>query len=192
MDRGDADRPHSVGARIRALEQKAESSALAYRARLFNRAGDACASAGDLDGALRLWGRAIDAYLQVARRGAAAATCRKAINRAPRVVRARCTLAILSVGVGDADTAIREMEAYVRAAKRAGREDLAVRQLRMTGRATDDPRIRARFCELLRELREGDDDASPDEALGRPLKVTDRWPMLMLAAHIPPDETWRA
>lgn len=178
----------AVDAEVRDLEERAEGSSLAYRARHLNEAGDVCAAAGDLDRALRLWGRAIDGYLQVARRRSAAAICQKAIKRVPNVVRARCTLAILSVGGGDADAAIRQAEEYARVAARAGRGELAARQLRLMGRATDDPRIRQRLCELLAELTGEGDGSLPGEALGQPLEEVDRWPVLLLAAHMPPDE----
>lgn len=163
--------PDDVEAEVRELERKAEGAPLAYRARYFNRAGDLCASAGDVDRALRLWGRAIDAYLQVARHRAAAATCRKAIQRAPGVVRARCTLALLSVGRGERDAALRQVEDYVRAARRAGRDDLAAHQLRVMERAAPDPEVRRRIGELLDELDSGgESDASdgPAEERGAP------------------------
>ena len=180
--------PDDLDAEVRALEAKAERSAIAYRGRYFNRAGDLCAAAGEVDRALRLWGRAIDAYLQVARRRAAAATCRKAMNRVPGVVRARCTLAILCVGEGDTEAALRHVDDYVRAAQRADRCELAIRQLRLMARATEDPAIRRRIRELLDELAGGDVRPPPSASLGQPLAEADRWPFLLLAAHMPPDE----
>lgn len=143
---------------LRALEQQAEIALPGFDAQFFNRAGDLCVEGQDRDRALGYYGRAIDAYLRAGRYNAAGAVCRKLLRISPGSVRARCTLAWLSIGKGLMGDAQWEVEEYVDAAVAAGQGDLAARQLRMMADATYDPELRALLADHLHKL--GDDESA--------------------------------
>ena len=151
---------------LKSLVQQAEVALPGFDAQFFNRAGDLCVEAQDRDRALGFYGRAIDAYLRAGRYNAAGAVCRKLLRISPGSVRARCTLAWLSIGKGLLGDAQWEVDEYVDAAVAAGQADLAARQLRMMADATYDPELRALLADHLHQL--GDDSAPsvvqmPDE-----------------------------
>ena len=143
---------------LQALEQQADIALPGFDAQFFNRAGDLCVEAQDRERALAYYGRAIDAYLRAGRYNAAGAVCRKLLRISPGSVRARCTLAWLSIGKGLLGDAQWEVDEYVDAAVAGGQADLAARQLRMMADATYDPELRALLADHLRKL--GDDDAA--------------------------------
>lgn len=193
--RADRDRP--LHERLAELERQSEEASLAYRSQYLNRAGDICMQAGERKRALRYWGQAIDAYLNVARPEAAAALCRKVIRQAPEVVRARRTLALLAIGQGHLSDAIEQVEGYVRAAEEVGRRELCVKQLRLMGEATWSTRFRRRIAELLQELGDAKGAAyvaralpaeeEPEEnALSE--KAHDRWATILRVALMTPQE----
>ncbi|CAN5241397.1 hypothetical protein BH20GEM2_BH20GEM2_03480 [soil metagenome] len=141
------------------------------RGQLLNRAGDLCVRAKHPERALRYFGGAIDAFLETGFYDAAAATCRKVIRIAPDVVRARCTLAFLTLGeelpslpaaglVSEAHHAIAE---YVAAARAAETEALCIKRLRLMSGATENPEIRQAIGMYLLELG---DEAGADRVLG--------------------------
>jgi predicted Zn-dependent protease len=144
--RNPEDRPHpesGLDNRLKALEQQAEIALPGFDAQFFNRAGDLCVEAHARTRALGYYGRAIDAYLRAGRYNAAGAVCRKLLRISPGAVRARCTLAWLSIGKGLLGDAQWEVDEYVEAAIDAGQTDLARTQIRMMGEATLDPELRA-------------------------------------------------
>lgn len=149
--------------RLRSLEQQADVALPGFDAQFYNRAGDHCIDAGQGERARGYYGRAIDAYLRAGRYNAAGAVCRKILRIAPDTVRARCTLAWLAIGKGMIGEAQRELDRYVDAAARAGRRDLAIRQIRWMGRATQDAELRVVLADHLRELG---DPAEADRLLG--------------------------
>ena len=105
---------------LRDLEHQAMDAVPGFGAQFLNRAGDLCIDAAKLDRGLNYLGRAIDMYLQAGRWDAAGAVCHKLLRVSPGAVRARCTLAWLSIGKGlggDAQTDIRD---YIQAARKAG------------------------------------------------------------------------
>lgn len=144
--------PYRLRREIQSLERKARSAPRESRAQLFNHLGDLYIRDGDRDRALSCYGRAIDTHLETGRYNAARALCRKVIIVAPEVVRAHCTLAFLALGEDRIADAEREIGDYVRAARRAGRSDLAARQLRLMANATDDQDIRLALARQLAEL----------------------------------------
>lgn len=158
QQRDDPGPPRGLDKQLRALEQQAEIALPGFDAQFFNRAGDLCVEAQDRERALLYYGRAIDAYLRAGRYNAAGAVCRKLLRISPGSVRARCTLAWLSIGKGLLGDAQWEVDEYVDAAVAAGQSDLAARQLRMMADATYDPELRALLADHLHKL--GDDEAA--------------------------------
>ena len=137
---------------LTSLERQARTAPADSKPRLYNRLGDLCVRAGETDRALRYYGHGIDAYLAIGHFDPAAALCRKMIQIAPGVVRARCTLAFLSLGKGMVGDATDHISDYVAAAKDSGQESLAITRLRMMARATDDHDIRLFLAEQLLKL----------------------------------------
>jgi predicted Zn-dependent protease len=144
---------------IESLEEQAEVALPGFDAQFFNRAGDVCVEAQDRTRALGYYGRAIDAYLRAGRYNAAGAVCRKLLRISPGSVRARCTLAWLSIGKGLLGDAQWEVDEYVDAAVAAGQADLARRQIRMMAEATYNPELRALLADHLHKLGEEDTTA---------------------------------
>jgi predicted Zn-dependent protease len=144
--------------RLKSLEQQAEIALPGFDAQFFNRAGDLCVEAQERRRALGYYGRAIDAYLRAGRYNAAGAVCRKLLRIAPSAVRARCTLAWLSIGKGLLSDAQWEVDEYVQAAVDAGQGDLALTQIRLMAEATYNPQLRALLADHLHKL--GDSDAA--------------------------------
>jgi tetratricopeptide (TPR) repeat protein len=134
------------------LETELQSAPPQRRAQLYNRLGDTHVRAGDRKAALHAFGRAIDGYLEFGFYDAAAALCRKMIDYEPNVIRARCTLAFLSLGKELFADAQREIRQYVEASRRAGQEDFAIRRLHMMVDATDSLETRILLGEILLEL----------------------------------------
>lgn len=109
-------------------------------ARLWNRLGT-LVHAEHGGEALVYFGRAIDGYLESGYFDAAAALCRRVIRLHPEVVRARCTLAFLSIGHRNLGDAIQEITEYTMAAKRSRTELYAIPRLRLMAQATRDANV---------------------------------------------------
>ena len=179
--------------RLRSLEHQAEIALPGFDAQFLNRAGDLCAEARDRGRALGYYGRAIDAYLRAGRYNAAGAVCRKILRISPDSVRARCTLAWLSIGKGLLGDAQWEIDEYVEAAVAAGEADLAARQLRMMANATREASLRTLLGQRLRELG---DDAAADALEGpdgnadadEPEEAEALWSRVLRAALMGPEE----
>jgi predicted Zn-dependent protease len=138
--------------RLQSLEQQADIALPGFDAQFFNRAGDLCVEAGENPRALGYYGRAIDAYLRAGRYNAAGAVCRKLLRISPGSVRARCTLAWLSIGKGLLSDAQREVDEYVDAAVAADQVDLARKQIRMMADATYNQELRVLLADHLHKL----------------------------------------
>jgi hypothetical protein len=167
------------------LMQKAEHAhGPGGAATYWNQAGDLCLGVGRISDGLAYYGRAIDTHVQADRFDAAAAVCRKVIRTAPTVVRARCTLTWLALGSGHEADACQHASRYVRAAEWAGRDMLALLQLRRMVSIAETTEFRMFVGEALIDL--GDDTAADDlfgvifrerNALEAPVQVPvdDRW-----------------
>lgn len=137
---------------IAALERQLRDAPVESRAQLYNRLGDLHMKGGDQNRGMECYGRATDTYLETGYFDAAGAMCRKMIDTAPDVVRARCTLAFLSLGKGLVQDAQQQITDYVRTAQRLEQEDLAAERLRLMAEATDDQEVRLLLGEYLTEL----------------------------------------
>ncbi|HUF50712.1 MAG TPA: hypothetical protein VMN60_07765 [Longimicrobiales bacterium] len=146
------------------LEQRAEHAPIpGANAGYMNEAGDLCLTSGDVMRALDYFGLAIDAHVRADRFTAAMALCRKVLRIQPEVVRARCTLAWLSIGNGFEGDACSWIGGYVDAAERVGRERLAVSQLRRMGELATGEQLRMLVGERLLALG---DDRTADHIFG--------------------------
>lgn len=142
---GEREDPPSMGALLRALTALDE--------------GDEWANEGDRNRALASYGEALDLYLSQELPVIAASVAQRMIRRFPDVVRARLTLAVLSLteGLRVLSPAILnscrpEFEAYVRAAQEAGQQEMAARQLLEFAAATDSGAVREQIAEFLQTL----------------------------------------
>lgn len=182
---------------IESREQFAQDAPLDRQGLLFNRAGDFCFKQGEYAKALRNFGHAIDAYLQLGHLDAAPALCQKVIRVAPEVVRARSTLASISLAEGLFRDAQHQIADYVEAANAAAQQRLASERLRLMAAATENNDIRMLMGEYLLELG---DPAAADDVFGMvfaernglrpPLssEVEERWGRLLPVALMGPRE----
>jgi predicted Zn-dependent protease len=177
---------------LHSLEQQAEVALPGFDAQFFNRAGDLCAEAQDRSRALMYYGRAIDAYLRAGRYNAAGAVCRKLLRVSPDSVRARATLAWLSIGKGLLGDAQWEVDEYVEAAVAAGRTGLARKHLRMMADSTYSSELRALLASHLRRL--GDTEGAERIMAESPVPETQReeaealWSRVLRAALMGPGD----
>jgi hypothetical protein len=144
---------------VRALQCTIPGEAAA----LFNRAGDLLLAGNEVAAALELYGRAVDSFVEADRFEAGMALCRKIIRTAPGVVRARCTLTWLVIGIGYTAEAEERVRDYVRSAERSGREAIARQQLRTMSRVASEHELRLTLGEHLLLLG---DSAAADEVFG--------------------------
>jgi hypothetical protein len=184
---------------LQLLEAQVKRASPGYETQFLNRAGNLCVDAGEPARALGYFGRAIDVYLESGRFSAAEVLCKKVLQIAPDAVRARCTLAWLSIGKGyrGGQGPGREIAEYVRGAKQAGKEPFAVKQLVMMAEAAPSADLRELLAEHLLELGE---DAEADRLFGmvfaerngiRPPPPEDEgklWANLLRAALMGPQE----
>jgi tetratricopeptide (TPR) repeat protein len=169
---------------LQRMREEADHALPGFDARFHNRAGDLCVEYGQGTRALECYDRSIDAYLEAGRHNAAAAVVRKLLRIAPDAVRARCTLAWLSIGRDRLDDARREIDDYVDAATATGRGHLAGSHLRMMGRLSPDLAFREFVAERLRRV--GDDEGArtlEDEPLQHPPDPAERWSRVLDAAR---------
>lgn len=178
--------------RLKSLEEEAEIALPGFDAQFFNRAGDMCVEAQERKRALGYYGRAIDAYLRAGRYNAAGAVCRKLLRISPGAVRARCTLAWLSIGKGLLSDAQWEVDEYVQAAVDAGQADLARKQIRMMAEATYNPELRGLLADHLHKL--GDSEKAeqlmdPEQASDQPREEAEAlWSRVLRAALMGPED----
>jgi tetratricopeptide (TPR) repeat protein len=149
----------SIATRVEQLQVAALQAGLpGDAAALYNRAGDLLLGAGDLEGAIELYGRAVDDFVEAERFDAGIALCRKIIRTLPAVVRARCTMTWLAIGAGYTAEAASCAVQYTSAAERAGRDRHARLHLRQMGNVAAEHSVRIAVGECLLHL--GDDQAS--------------------------------
>ncbi|MBW3630365.1 MAG: hypothetical protein KY464_13850 [Gemmatimonadetes bacterium] len=185
---------------LQLLEAQVKRASPGYETQFLNRAGNLCVDSGEPARALGYFGRAIDVYLESGRFSAAEVLCKKVLQIAPDAVRARCTLAWLSIGKGyhaGQQGPGREIAEYVRGAKQAGKEGLAVKQLAMMAEAAPSADLRELLAEHLLDLGE---DTEADRLFGmvfaerngvRPAPIEDEgklWASLLRAALMGPQE----
>jgi hypothetical protein len=170
------------------------SVAVLVRAQSEVDAGDRCAAAGERDRALSHYGRALNEYLHAGMFGLANSIARRMIDRYPDVVRARLTLAALTLAEGlrhlsaeGIRNSCSDFREYVQAAEAAGQGDRAMRQLRRFAEATESPTVRAQIAGFLAQL--GDEQgaralltASPEDTAAAPREdQRARWMEILLA-----------
>jgi hypothetical protein len=167
------------------LERKAQHAhGPGGAATYWNQAGDLCLGVGRIVDGLGYYGRAIDTHVQADRFDAAAAVCRKVIRTEPSVVRARCTLTWLALGSGHEADARQHAARYVRAAEYAGRDVLALLQLRRMVSIAETDELRMFIGEALLDL--GDDTAA-DHLFGCIFRQRNA---LEMAVAVATDERW--
>jgi predicted Zn-dependent protease len=177
---------------LKSFEEQAEVALPGFDAQFYNRAGDLCVEAQERSRALSYYGRAIDAYLRAGRYNASGAVCRKLLRVSPGSVRARATLAWLSIGKGLLSDAQWEVEEYVEAAAGAGRADLARKHLRMMADATFNTELRSLLADQLHKL--GDERAANRVLEETPQQDIERedaealWSRVLRAALMGPDD----
>ena len=165
-----------------------------------NQAGDLLLTIGDVHGAMQMYGRAVDALVEADRFEAGMALCKKIIRTAPKVVRARCTLAWLAIGAGFTAEAAARVGDYVTAAELAGREALAQLHVRRMGDVTELHDLRILLGEYLLYLG---DEVAANSVFGevfaernaggrRAISVERRWHDVRTAALLGPRRFPRA
>jgi Tfp pilus assembly protein FimV len=137
---------------LQSLEQQAREASPGYETQFLNRAANLCMEAGHTEKALAYYGRAIDAYLESGRFNAAEVVCRKILKMAPETVRARCTLSWLAIGKGHRTGTDELVSAYVQAARVAGEDALAAKQIRLMAKAASSAELRELLAEYLLDL----------------------------------------
>lgn len=183
------------------LESKASAASTEYKAQHYARAAELCAQANQRERALQYWGQAIDLYLTTGRPRAAAALCRKVISFAPDTIRARRTLALLSLGEGEMRQAGDDLEQYVEAAQRAHHEQLARKQILLMSEATSAQDFRARAADLLQRLGDeaaagrlrerpppAEDGAASTDEPGLLDEASERWSTILRLALMSPSQ----
>jgi hypothetical protein len=138
--------------RLKVLEREADEARLGFRGTPLNRAGDLCMQAKQTDRALEYYGRAIDAYLHDEHPELARGVAQKLIRVHPGAVRTYCTLTWLDLGLGYFGDARTHVGGYVAAARRAGREQLAIQQVREMARTVADQGFRVAAATALEDL----------------------------------------
>ena len=175
----------SLGEQLRDLERRAKTAhGPGGAATYLNQAGDLCLAAGQLSDALGYYGRAIDVHVQADRFDAAGAVCRKVIRTEPGVIRARCTLAWLALGSGHEADARDHTQLYLRQAEAAGRELLALAQVRRMAAVAESEDLRFFLGEVLLDLGDG---SAADDVFGSILRERNR---LDRRAPIDAEERW--
>lgn len=116
------------------------------------RAGDIARAGGERRKALRLYGRAIDAFLRAGLPHDAELVCRRVLDLDPDVVRARYTLTAIAVGRGRVGLARERLADYVEAVTRAQAPEVAVPPLLELASATSHPALRRAIASAVREV----------------------------------------
>lgn len=168
-------------------DQDMDSGSTRARAAAYARAADAARDAGDRERALKLYGGAVDLYLEAGQGRAAEVICRRLIELEPGVVRARYTLAAISLGRGDVDEAGERLREYADAALVAGRVDHAVPALVRLAGATDHPELRGHVASGLRSLGRQDLANRVESGDAAPPPTGTHWSLAVAAASEPPE-----
>ena len=128
--------------KIAALHQQAAAVAPAKRGARWVEIARLCLRHAQTHRALGYYGRAIDDFLLTGLYEEGAQLCHEVIRAFPSVVRARCTLAFLSMRGGYSSAFVRDLSDYLRAARQAGETQLALTRLRMMAGVTSDGAVR--------------------------------------------------
>lgn len=150
--RAGGDPKQTLERELQSLEQQVRTASPGYETQFLNRAATLCVEAGQPARALGYFGKAIDVYLESGRFSAAEVLCKKVVQTIPEAVRARCTLAWLAIGKGAHARPELDIADYVRAAKKAGKEPLAVKQLVMMAEAASSVELRELLAEHILDL----------------------------------------
>jgi hypothetical protein len=141
------------------------------------------AADGERGRALELYGQAVDDLLEIGAYSLAASTARDMLDRFPGVVRARGTLAVLSLAAGlrrlsseQLETSRPQFELYITAARATGQEQAAICYLRSILEESESPFVREWLGSFLTELG----DASAVALMERPADPIQR---LLAAPH---------
>lgn len=134
----------------------ASASAVRAQASMLRSAGDMFRNDLDKERALLFYDAAIDMYLRAGDTVTAESLCQSVVSLAPNGVRARCTLAWLSILIGSPDLIARRVAEYAEAAEQAGHGERACRQLRCMGEECDVPAILEVIADSLLHLGDGD------------------------------------
>lgn len=122
-------RDADVNRHLRDIEERARKAPFGTDAYLFNEAGDLCVAAEREFDARRYFGRSIDCFLDASRFDVACAVARKVLRLYPDVVRARCTLAWISIGRGIRPEMAQALREYANAARDCGMDFPLIREL---------------------------------------------------------------
>ena len=142
----------ALSERLKVLEQEAEKDIFGLGGTPLNHAGDLCMRVKENERALEYYGRAIDAYLHDGRPELARGVAKKLIRIHPGFVRTYCTLTWLDLGIGHLADARTHVGGYVAAARRAGREDLAIPQVQEMAHVATDPGFLEAAATCLQDL----------------------------------------
>lgn len=167
------------------LERRAEQAhGPGGAATYLNQAGDLCLGVGRLADALAYYGKAIDTHVQADRFDAAGAVCQKVLRTSPEVIRARCTLAWLALGSGREADARKHAQDYLRLVEFAGRDMVALPQVRRMATIAESEDLRYFLGEVLLDL--GDESAA-DHVFGQIFRERNA---LERPAVVDPEERW--
>jgi hypothetical protein len=159
--------PRLEGA-LRTLVESLPDASPEQRAFLLKRAGDVCVGLGEPRKALGWYGRSVDQHLELRQLEQAATLCRLIIYVESNAVRARCTLTWIAIGEDRLPEAADQLGAYVDAARHAGQNEMAVRQLGWMFGVVTSPNLRRHIVAGMRALGE----ESRAEAMAESLRST--------------------
>jgi predicted Zn-dependent protease len=152
--RPDPDPEERLEAALRAVVEQLPAATAVQRAFLLKRAGDVCVGMGEPRRALGWYGRAVDQHLELGEVEQAATLCRLIIYVQPDAVRARCTLTWIAIGTDRHPEAAEQLGAYVDAARAAGQQEIAARQLGWMFGVVSSPNLRRQVVAAMRALGE--------------------------------------
>jgi hypothetical protein len=132
--------------KLQSLHDQTSELPVHVRPREWLRLARLCTGAGHAGKSMMYHGLAIDDALLSGEYDEATRLCRMLLERNPSVVRARCTLAFLSLRKGYSSEFLADIIDYVRAARAVGDGELALARLKMMAAVTTDGAVR-RFLE---------------------------------------------
>jgi hypothetical protein len=141
------------------LEAKSKAAGSGFRWVALNRAGDLCDHAGDRDGALKYYGRAIDVMLEDGQPEPARGLATKIVRIHPTAVRTLCTLTWLDLASHHMASVVVHLTEYVKSAQGAGVQDLAGEQIYMMAQVATDQDFRCAAVDVLQALGHKDEAA---------------------------------
>jgi hypothetical protein len=118
-----------------------------------------CDRAGDRDGALKYYGRAIDVMLEDGQPEPARGLATKIVRIHPTAVRTLCTLTWLDLASHHMASVVVHLTEYVKSAQGAGVQDLAGEQIYMMAQVAADQDFRCAAVDALQALGHKDEAA---------------------------------